>query len=95
MGDRPTLHSTGMGRRNGKGRDEGWALEWNKEGLITQGTQVLPPDSPGIRNGLTQVPRYAWAEMRLPSGEKGDQGVALEDKIANIKAALKEFHTDL
>jgi len=31
----------------------------------------------------------------VPSGEKGDQGVALEDKIANIKAALKEFHTDL
>jgi len=60
-----------MGRRNGKGRDEGCALEWNRVGLITHGTHVLPPDNPGMRNGLTQISRYAKAEIRLPTGEKG------------------------
>jgi hypothetical protein len=60
------------------------------------GKYVPPPPPPPVLPRLWPKEKNSEEEKdSVPSGEKGDQGVALEDKIANIKAALKEFHTDL
>ena len=46
----PSLHANGMGNIKGRGKNVGWSLERNNVALNTQGTQILPPDKPGVRN---------------------------------------------